>query len=364
METVISKVKNMKKVLIGMLVVSLFLLAGFIFLERNDQNAKENLQELEKVKVQAGWLLNGEFANVCSAIINGYYQKRGLDVELVPGGPSGAGFIVATNAVALNDDLTIGIDGDIVPLLRGVTKENENEQLKVKAFAAFWNENPFGFMVRKDSGLNSIKDFSKRKPDGSKYRIGVTADSVIQDAIAQYTNVDVKELDIIVVGFDAAPLLASQVDALAGYWTTQAYELEKAGVDYNFLPASELPGFNQPSMVAVATDKTLNEKRETLAKWLIATNEGVAYVKHHPYEAAQHILDNRCGGPSFDIVQEQWLINKSIPLFDQEKPGFIFEQQVMEFAEAYRNLGQINRKPVVNEILDYSILNIVYPENE
>ncbi len=322
---------------------------------------KKQVKQLEKLRVQAGWLLNGEFANICSAIVNGYYEDEGLNVELIPGGPAGASFIIATNAVAQDQNLDIAIDGDIIPLLRGVTKESEKEQLKMKAFAAFWNENPFGFIVRKDSGITSLKDFAlKRKSDGSKIKVGITADSVIQYAIADYAGVPVEDLDLTIVGYDASSLLAGQVDALAAFWTTQAYEVEKAGIDYTFLSASELPGFSQPSMVAIARDEILRNKTDQLTRWLKATIRGTEFVIQNPEKAAQQILDPRCGGPNFEVIQEKWLIEKSIPLFDEERIGWIYEDQIINFAQAYKNLNQIPRIPEESELLDYSILNRIY----
>ena len=351
----------MKKSLIVIITIIVLILVGFaIYFGYQVIKKSEQPQKLEKVRVQAGWLLNGEFANVCSAIVNGFYKEQNLDVELVPGGPVGASFVIATNAVAQDDSLTLGIDGDTVPLLRGVTKQNESEKLKVKAFAAFWNQNPYGFIVRSDSGLNSIKDFIKRKPDGSKYKIGVTADSVAQYAIASYLNVPVSDLDIIIVGFDTTPLLTRQVDALAGYWTTQVYEVEKAGIPYKFLNVSELPGWNQQSMVAIATDKVLQNKKDVLERWLRATIKGTEFVKKNPEIAAENILDSRCGGPTFNKEQELWVIQKSLSLFDQVKPGWLYENQIMDFANAYKNLGQIPSVPQNSEVTDYSVLNAIY----
>lgn len=332
-----------------------------IYRESNQETAPDSSGELEKIRVQTGWLLNGEFANMCSAIINGYYEEEGLDVELIPGGPSGASFIIATNAVAQDSSLDIAVDGDIIPLLRGVTKESESEQLKMRAFGAFWNENPFGFIVKKDSGIESLKDFaSKRMPDGSKIRVGITADSVIQYAIADYAGVSVDDLDLTIVGYDASSFLADQVDALAAYWTTQAYEVEQAGIEYKFLSASELPGFSQPSMVAIATEETLKTKNDQLVKWLRATIKGSEFVLGNPETAAEQILDTRCGGPSFIKKQEEWLIKKSIPIFDSGKIGWVYKEQILDFAQAYHQLDQIPRVPEESELLDYSILNEIY----
>lgn len=351
----------MKKSLIAIITIILLVLVGFAaYLGYQLIKKSEQSQKMEKVRVQAGWLLNGEFANVCSAIVNGFYKEQNLDVELVPGGPVGASFVIATNAVAQDNSLTLGIDGDTVPLLRGVTKQNESEKLRVKAFAAFWNQNPYGFIVRSDSGLNSIKDFTKRKSDGSKYKIGVTADSVAQYAIASYLNVPVSDLDIVIVGFDTTPLLTRQVDALAGYWTTQVYEVEKAGIQYKFLSASELPGWNQQSMVAIATDKVLQEKKDVLERWLKATIKGTEFVQKNSEIAAENILDIRCGGPTFNKEQELWVIQKSIPLFDQTKPGWLYENQIMDFANAYKKLGEIPSVPQVSDVTDYSILDAIY----
>lgn len=342
---------------IGAGVLLVILLTGFQIAHRT--TVKENAT-LTKVRVQAGWLLNAEFANVCSAIVNGYYRESGLDVELVPGGPQGASFIVATNAVALDESLTVGIDGDVVPLLRSQAKEDPNERMKVRIIGAFWNKNPYGFMVTEASGITSIRDFAKTRPDGEKYRIGITADAVIQNAIAEYTNVPVESLNLVTVGFDASPLLAGQVDALAGYWTTQAYELEKAGVAYKFLPAHELPGFDQPSMVVVAREQTIQERRKDLETWMRATIRGTEFVVNNPEIAAEHILDPRCGGPTFDKAQEQWLIEKSLPLYDTDRPGWVYQEQVLGFSDAYKSLGQISRTPNVEELIDYSILDAIY----
>lgn len=350
---------NIKKLIVVFFVVSFLVGAGAWVKGGVGFNKNEVEIKKDKLRVQAGWLLNGEFANVCSAIVNGFYDEENLEVELIPGGPSGASFIVATTVVAQDSSIDIGIDGDLVPLLKGVTKQREAERYKVKAFASFWTDNPYGFMVRESSGITSLRDFPKRKSDGRRMKIGVTADAVIQGPLAEYAGVEAKELDFVTVGFDATPLLVNQVDALAGYWTTQAYELEKAGIECRFLPISELPGFEQPSMIAVASEKTLNDKKDQIVRWLRATIKGSEFVIKNPEKAARDILDVRCGGPSFNEEQELWLIKKSIPLFDQDNIGNLDIDQIESFAESFYKLGQIPSIPERSQYLDMSVLDLV-----
>ena len=114
--------KNNKVIWVIFLIIAAGLTAIFYYVSNQEMEGLDKTGEpLTSLKVQAGWVLNGEFANVCSAIINGYYQEEGLAVELLPGGPTGASFIIATNAVAQNQDLEIAIDCDVVPMFRGIT---------------------------------------------------------------------------------------------------------------------------------------------------------------------------------------------------------------------------------------------------
>jgi len=345
--------------LVVVILVVLILLS--LSLKRYEVRKEINQVPLEKVKVQAGWILNGEFANVCSSIVEGYYKDEGLDVELVPGGPSGASFIISTNALAQDKSIDIAIDGDLVPLLRGVTQKRDEEKIRVKAFAAFWDENPYGFIVRADSGINNFIDLAnKTKANGKKYKIGITADSVAQFAIAKYASTTVEKLNLTTVGFDASPFISGQVDALAAYWTTQAYEVEKAGIKYKFLNYGDIPGLSQPSMIAIARDETIKNKPDMLVKWLRATIKGTEFVKNNPEKAAENVLSEACGGKVLNKDQELWLIKKSIPLFSEEKIGNLNIDQISKFGKSYYDLGQIPSNPDINSVVDLSILNKIY----
>src|SRR3989338_7375665 len=129
METSNNSMNRGKMMLIVSLVAAAVIMVAALSMRRSLE--RTSAPELKKIRVQAAWMINGEFANICSALVNGYYADAGLDVELIPGGPSGASFILATKSIAQNSDLDIGVEGDLIPLLRGRTKEL-NEQLKVK----------------------------------------------------------------------------------------------------------------------------------------------------------------------------------------------------------------------------------------
>ncbi|MGH6922851.1 MAG: ABC transporter substrate-binding protein [Propylenella sp.] len=304
---------------------------------------------VERVRVQAGWLLNGEFAAFCSALVNGIYADYGLDVTLLPGGPSGGGFIVATNALVQDQTIDIAIDGDLVPLMRGTGRPPER-QINVKAFAAFWTDSPYGFLVREDSGIHSLRDLAGGSPDGKPYRVGVTADFVLQDALARHAGGSPDQINFVTVGFDALPLITGSIDAQAGYWVTQAYELVQANISYRFLPISELPGFHQPSLIALARKETIEQRPEMLARWLRASQDGARFVLSDPETAAKQILDSRCGGPSFDFQQESWLIRQSLSLYNPADLGRLDPTLISSFATVFKEIGQIQRVPIIEDV--------------
>jgi ABC-type nitrate/sulfonate/bicarbonate transport system substrate-binding protein len=345
-----------KNIVLKIIFVLVIIFGVFGYYKTTDNNSGEQKPiTKDKLRVQLGWLPNGEFAFICSSIVNGYYAEKNLDVEMIPGGPSGANFIVATSTIAQDSNLDIGIESDMVPILHGVAKEKKEETLKIKMIASFWNDVPLGFSVRKDSGMTSLKDLGKPMKNGKMPRIGVTSDFVLQGAMADYAGVDVNDLNFVTTGFDATPFLASQVDALAGYWTTQVYEIEQAGIDYNFLDISELPNFRQPSMIVVATDKKISEKKEQIKRFVEATKKGVQFVIDNPEEAAKQILDSRCGGNKFDVTQETWLIKKSLPLYKNDNSyGKIDIEKINNFAKAFYDLKQIPFIPPSSEYIDTS----------
>jgi NitT/TauT family transport system substrate-binding protein len=341
--------------LFGLLIIALTLTsAKWLPLVKNMSGSK-NTSHQDKLRVQLGWVPNGQYASFCSAVVNGYYAKKNLDVEIIPGGPAGANFIVTTPAIAEDPSLDIGVESDLAPILSGVAKENSNEKLKIKVLAAFWNDVPLGFIVRKDSGMTSLKDLAKPMKNGKMPRIGVTPDFILQSAIADYAGVNKNSLKFVTTSFDATPFLDGQVDALGAYWTNQVYGVEKAGIKYNFLNMSELPNFRQPSDIIVATDQKISEKRDQIQRFIDATQEGVQFVVNNPEEAAKQITDNRCGGSKFDAIQETWLIKKSLPLYGTGGPyGKLDVEKIDNFAKAFYDLKQIPFVPSTSDYIDTS----------
>jgi NitT/TauT family transport system substrate-binding protein len=315
-----------------------------------------------KVVVQYGWLLDGGSAPACTALVKGYYERAGLDVTLKPGGPVAATFLNATNAVATNSAIDIAVDNDLVTLIEG--RSSKPDAYNVHAFGTLWQESPLGFIVREDSGITSLKDLARPKANGKKPVIGSTPGAPIFKALADYAGVTVADLNITNIGGDASPLIAGKIDALLGFSTNQAVAVEKAGIPYRFLPVSELPGFTQPVYVALARDEVLRRSPDLLSRWLRATVDGAREVIRDPKAAASHLLDRRCGGPTLKVDQQQTLIEKTLPYMkyqgSYDKLGQMNVEMIKTFIGAYCAAAGLSKVPDVGEIVDTSIVGMVY----
>jgi ABC-type nitrate/sulfonate/bicarbonate transport system substrate-binding protein len=345
--------------------VALLAIAGFVLaiLQFNNKDVNRNL---DRIVVQASWLPNGEFSFVCSAIVEGYYEEEGLDVELRAGGPA-ISFARSSTILAQEEDVFVSIESVLTEFVEGKARSEESDQLRVKAISAFWQDNPLGFLVREEGPADLEELFMGSKPDGSPWVIGATPDAILMEAIANHYGVSYDDLEIVTTSYDATAFLAGQVDALWGFWTTQAYEAEVADIPYRFLSLSKVPGLEQPSMIVLTREDILNNNPDILERWLRASIRGAEFTLNNPEAAAQNILDQRCGGADYDYDQELWLINRSLPLLEPNDSsgciGYIDPETVISWTDTYLGITQNPHSPSDEELIDFSILERIYGPN-
>ncbi len=313
--------------------------------------------------VQASWLADGEVSSICSAIVEGFYREEGLDVELRPGGPA-ISFAYSSTILAQDEDVFVSIESALTEFVEGMARPGESGQLGVKAIGALWQDNPLGFLVHEDGPSSLAELFTGARPDGSPWVIGATPDAGLIEAIASHLGVSYDDLGIVTTGYDAAALLDGRVDALWAFWTTQAYEIEKAGIPYRFLSLSEIPGLSQPSMIVLTREDILRDKKDVLVRWFRATIRGAVFTVEDPERAAMSILDERCGGPDLDYDEELWLIRQSLPLYEYRNAldyvGYLDPEIVMSWTRTYLGIANNQNIPDAETLMDFSILEAIY----
>lgn len=162
------------------------------------------------LKLATDWRAQAELGGYYQALATGEYEKRGLDVTLIQGGPAvNVPQLLAAGAV----DVGVGSNSFIA---LNLAKENA----PVKAVAAFMQKDPQVLIAHPGQGVNGFADMKGRPillSDAS-----ITAFWVWLRSKYGFTDDQVRKYN-----YSSAPFLADKRVIQQGYATSEPYLIEK-----------------------------------------------------------------------------------------------------------------------------------------
>ncbi|MFN3521893.1 MAG: ABC transporter substrate-binding protein [Phenylobacterium sp.] len=226
------------------------------------------------IRFATDWRAQAEHGGFYQALATGEYAKRGLDVQIVQGGPGvNVPQLLASGAV----EMGMGSNSFIVLNLA-------QEGVPVKAVAAIFQKDPQVLIAHPDQGVETLADL-KGHPillsDAS-----VTAFWVWLKAKYGFTDDQVRKYT-----FNSAPFLADKRVAQQGYVTSEPYTIEKeAGLKPKvFLLADNgYPGY---ATMVLAPDSLIAKNPAAVKAFVEATAAGwKSYLEGDPAPANRLIL--------------------------------------------------------------------------
>jgi len=205
-------------------------------------------QTLDKVSFGTNWVAEAEHGGHYQALVDGTYQKYGLDVTIVPGGPN------------INNRILLPV-GKLDFYMSANTLQSFDaveQNIPTLAVAAMFQKDPQIFMAHPDQGIDKFEDLKKLTLFVSKE--GLTG-------YFQWLKADFGFSDATVKPYTAnpQPFLADKRSAMQGYVTSEPFAIEKAA---GFKPKVFLladQGFNSYSTL-IETRRELVEKRPDLVQ--------------------------------------------------------------------------------------------------
>jgi NitT/TauT family transport system substrate-binding protein len=297
-------------------------------------------QTSTQVAMQLGWFANSQMAGDFTAIGKGYFKDAGLDVKIVPGGPSiDPVGVVASGSVLIGNVASIGV------LVTG-----RSRGVPIKAFASAFQRHPFAFFFLKESGIKTPADFA-----GKTIGIQGTARPLLDAVLAKY-QVPREKVNVIIIGGTTTPLLTKQADVVSGWVINYAQNLPIQGKSDHFL-LWDL-GIRMYAYTYFTTDQVYASKKDVLSRYVAAAAKGWLYAKEHPEEAVDFVMKS-ASGLEREMEVPTWKV--SIPYITsdatrQQGWGYMDSQVWSNLSDTYFALDQIPRKVSAEEVMTNDIV--------
>src|SRR5215472_5629043 len=168
---------------------------------------------LDKVTFGTNWVADPEAGGYYQALVDGTYEKYGLDVTILQGGPTSNG-----GMLLIAGKIEFFMGGDMI----GGFLDVQNN-IPLITVAAHFQKNPQIFMSHPGVGLDKWEDLPKANP------AFVSAGAVNTFWAWMREAYGFKDENIKPYNFNSAPFIADKNSIQQGYLTSEPLEVEKQG---------------------------------------------------------------------------------------------------------------------------------------
>ena len=257
------------------------------------QEAPVDDQGRIRLRFATDWRAQAEHGGFYQALASGAYEKRGLNVEIIQGGPAvNVPQLLASGAVELGMGSNSFIPLNLV-----------QEGAPVKAVAAFFQKDPQVLIAHPDPALETIADLAGRPfllSDAAR-----TAWWPWLKAKYGFTDEQVRKYT-----FNPAPFLADRRAVQQGYVTSEPFVIRREGrfEPKVFLLADD--GYESYATLVLAPDGFARDNAAALRSFIAASAEGWRdYMNGDPKAANALIRKDNPDITEADLLQAREAMN-------------------------------------------------------
>ena len=307
-------------------------------------------ENLKKITIQLSWFDQFQFAGYYMAKEKGFYKELGLDVEIKP---FEFGIDIPKEVSDGKIDFAVGRE----TLILERTK-NRN----IVALYALFQASPLILMTTKESGINTINDFSNKK-------IMTTIDDsseVSLKAMIISNKVKVEDLNFLKHTHNINDLLNKNTDVISAYISKAPFQLNQKSVEYNIFDPKKF-GFDMYSDMLYTSENLINSDLNTVLLFKKASLKGWEYAYSNIQESANLIYEkyNSEKLTKAELIYEGRELKK-LSYFKTANLGEIKKDKIQRIYDLYNLMGLIDT-PIDLEkfVFDLNNLkNLTFSESE
>jgi NitT/TauT family transport system substrate-binding protein len=278
------------------------------------------------------WAPQAQFAGFYVADAKGFYERRGLAVNVLRGGPERpAGEQLAAGQV---DFGTLFLTEGIALRDQGVPLVNVGQLVQRSALM---------LVAFKDSGIRAPEDIHGR-------RVSVW-DAFRHQSLTFFRR---NRLDVTIVpqGYTLNLFLMGGVDVASAMWYNEYFTILNSGIDADQMSTFLLAdyGLNVPEDGIYCRMETLRQDPEMARAFVLASIEGWRYAFDHPEEALDIVMARvSAANLPTNRVHQRWMLDRMEDIIrpaDSHVPmGTLTETDFLFVAEHLRESGIIQTIP-------------------
>ena len=315
-----------------------FFIFLFFFLN-NLLFASTQITPLEKVTLQLEWKHQFEFAGFYTAIEKGYYKDIGLEVEIKE-------FKEDTDITqeVLDGKATFGISSSALIL------EKLNKK-PVVLIASYFKQNALALITKPE--IKTPADLKDKKILALDWEMKHTSLGVMLKDF----NITQNDYTLVNHDFKIDKFVNGEVDAMSVFITSQTYELDKLGINYNILNPANF-GIYSYDVELFTSQNVVNSNPEKVKKFVEATNKGWEYAFKNKEEIVELIYNKYTQRKTKDSLLFEAKQTEQIFKTNIFKIGAIAPELIKLNAQMYTKLGLVDKNYDLNTmLLDYYIDN-------
>ena len=210
----------------------------------------------DEVSFGTNWLAEAEHGGFYQAVADGTYEKYGLNVTIVQGGPT-----AANQALLMADKIQFYMQGNLIGTFSAM-----EQGVPLMEVAAIFQKDPQVLIAHPDAPVETFADLAKLPTIFLANELFSTGFQWMKQAFPGFKDEQRKPYN-----FNPGPFLADKMSAQQGYITSEPFAIEKEG---GFEPKLFLmadAGFSTPSTMIEAKVDFVNANPDLVQRFVDAS---------------------------------------------------------------------------------------------
>lgn len=292
-------------------------------------------KETRVVELQLQWKHQFEFAGFYIAKEKGFYKNIGLDIKIHEW----------NHGIDIIEDITLNKTQYAVA--RPTSLIDISKGKPIVYLAAIYQTSPLVLLARKDSNIQTIKDFKNKK-------MMITKDHINDSSLTSMffsQGLKLEDINLVKHSFDVRDLVNKKTDLMASYISNEPYVLKELGYEPIIFKPKDY-GFDFYNDILITNKDYANENKQEVQGFKEATLKGFEYAFSNIEEAVDLIYRKyNTQNKTKEALRFEAQELKKLLYDDSDRVGTIDINKLERMIDVYKLLGLVKKDIDLQELV-------------